>query len=244
MNDPTALQSSVRPFRVLSIEARERDLRLLRIAPADGGRFRFAAGQYVRLYLAPGIVRDYSIASAPEADGAAATLEFHIRLSGGSGSRYLAERLAAGDTIGIEGPLGTAFWRRRHDGLAILVAGGSGLAPMLAIAEAATRGEHHGEVVLYAGVREAADLYCAARLSRISAANPRFRSVLLASDGAAPDARWRTGLPGDAIRTDFDTLAGATAFLAGPAAMIAHTVPILLALGLVPEDIHSDGYDT
>lgn len=232
-----------RPFRVLAIESLGRDMRIVRIAPADGGRFAFAAGQYVRLHLAPGLQRDYSIASAPEPDASAASIEFHVRLSGGAGSRYIAERLAVGDVLQVEGPLGTAFWRSRHTGLALLVAGGSGLAPMLAIAEAASAGEHDGEIVLYVGVREPADLYSAARLAAIAATNPRFRYELLLSEGEPPDPRWRTGLPGTAIRADFTDLTGAKAFLAGPAAMIAHTVPILLGLGVAAEDIHSDGYD-
>jgi NAD(P)H-flavin reductase len=232
-----------RRFRVLAIEELDRDMRILRIAPVDRGRFGFAAGQYVRLHLAPGLQRDYSIASAPGPDGFADAIEFHVRLSGGAGSRYIGGQLAVGDMVGVEGPLGTAFWRSRHTGLAILVAGGSGLAPMLAIAEAASAGEHDGDIVLYAGVREPADLYCAERLAAIARANPRFRQVLLLSEGEPPDANWRTGLPGTAIRADFAELAGAKAFLAGPAAMIAHTVPILLALGVAAEDIHSDGYD-
>lgn len=232
-----------RHFRVLAIDTLDRDYRILRIAPADGGRFGFAAGQYVRLHLAPGLQRDYSIACAPGPDGLADALEFHVRLSGGAGSRYIAERLAVGDLIDVEGPLGTAFWRSRHAGLAVLVAGGSGLAPMLAIAQAASAGEHDDDIVLYVGVREPADLYCADRLEAIAAANPRFRQVLLLSAGEPPDARWRIGLPGAAIRADFTDLSGAKAFLAGPAAMIAHTVPILLGLGVAAEDIHSDGYD-
>lgn len=230
-------------FRVLAIEKLGQEMRILRLAPADGGRFAFAAGQYVRLHLAPGLQRDYSIASAPAPDGTADSIEVHVRLSGGAGSRVIAERLAPGDRIEAEGPLGTAFWRSRHTGLALLVAGGSGLAPMLAIAEAASAGEHDGDIVLYAGVREPSDLYCADRLAAIAEANPRFRQVLLLSEGEPPDSRWRTGLPGAAIRADFDDLTGAKAFLAGPAAMIAHTVPILLGLGVAAEDIHSDGYD-
>ncbi|MFA7504992.1 MAG: FAD-binding oxidoreductase [Burkholderiaceae bacterium] len=232
-----------RTFRVLAIDALARDIRILRIAPADGERFGFAAGQYVRLHLAAGLQRDYSIANSPDDDGQADALEFHVRLSGGAGSRYIAERLAVGDMIGVEGPLGTAFWRSRHAGLALLVAGGSGLAPMLAIAEAASDSGHDEDIVLYAGVREPADLYCADRLAAIAAANPRFRQVLLLSEGEAPGPGWRIGLPGTAIRADFADLTGARAFLAGPAAMIAHTVPILLALGMAAEDIHSDGYD-
>lgn len=237
------LPPDTRPFRVLAIDRLDRDIRILRIAPADGGRFGFAAGQYVRLHLAEGLQRDYSIANAPDPDGQADALEFHVRLSGGAGSRFIAERLAVGASIGVEGPLGTAFWRSHHGGLALLVAGGSGLAPMLAIAEAAAHGPRDEDIVLYAGVREPADLYCADRLAAIAAANPRFRRVLLVSTGEPPDAHWRRGLPGEAIRTDFTDLAGAKVFLAGPAAMIAHTVPILLALGVAAEDIHSDGYD-
>lgn len=234
--------SCPRLFRVRALDVLARDMRILRIAPADGSRLAFAAGQYLRLFLAPGLHRDFSIASTPDADGTATEVEFHIRLSNGSGSRYIAEQLAVGDTLHVAGPLGTAFWPGEHDGMVLLVAGGSGLAPMLAIAEAASASRRTPDIVLYAGLRTVADLYCAPRLAALAAANPRFRYVLLLSDEAPPDASWRAGVPGDAIRADFTQLAATKAFLAGPAAMIEHTVPTLLALGLRAEDIHSDGY--
>lgn len=242
MNAPEPI---ARRFRVTELKSFDRDMRVLRIEPTGQrpARFSFAAGQFVRLRFAKGLYRDYSIANAPDADGGAAYLEFHVRLSGGPGSRFLAEELRVGDTLEVEGPHGTAFWRTGHPNLALLIAGGSGLAPMLAIAEAATAARRGAEIALYIGLRDAADLYCRDRLDAIARENLHFRYELLVSEPPAPDPGWREGLLGDAIRADFLGLSGAKAYLAGPGAMIAHTVPTLLALGIAAEDIHSDGYD-
>jgi ferredoxin-NADP reductase len=93
------------------------------------------AGQHVDVRLtAPGgyeAQRSYSIASAPGSDDIELAIE---RLEGGEVSAFFHEVAQLGDTIEIRGPIGGHFvWRAADGGPTLLVAGGSGIAPLMAI---------------------------------------------------------------------------------------------------------------
>jgi ferredoxin-NADP reductase len=93
------------------------------------------AGQHVDVRLtAPDgyqAQRSYSIASAPEDERLVLTVD---RLDDGEVSPYLTEVLMAGDKLELRGPIGGYFtWEARDDGLLLLVGGGSGVAPLMAM---------------------------------------------------------------------------------------------------------------
>jgi ferredoxin-NADP reductase len=93
------------------------------------------AGQHVDVRLtAPDgyqAQRSYSIASAPEDERLVLTVD---RLDDGEVSPYLTEVLMAGDKLEFRGPIGGYFtWEARDDGLLLLVGGGSGVAPLMAM---------------------------------------------------------------------------------------------------------------
>src|SRR5262249_38413040 len=94
------------------------------------------AGQHVdvRLTAADGYsaVRSYSIASAPSADG---RIEITVeRLPEGEVSPYLTQQVAVGDELEVRGPIGGWFvWRPEQAGPIQLVAGGSGIVPLMAM---------------------------------------------------------------------------------------------------------------
>jgi ferredoxin-NADP reductase len=94
------------------------------------------AGQHVdvRLTAEDGyrVERSYSIASAPE-DGARITLTVE-RLDNGEVSPYLVDELRIGDRLELRGPIGGYFvWEARFGGPLLLIAGGSGIAPLMAM---------------------------------------------------------------------------------------------------------------
>jgi ferredoxin-NADP reductase len=94
-----------------------------------------AAGQHidVRLTADDGYQaqRSYSIASAPEDSGLSLTIE---RIDDGEVSPYLADELRAGDEIELRGPIGGHFtWRVQDGGPLLLIAGGSGLVPLMSM---------------------------------------------------------------------------------------------------------------
>ncbi len=96
---------------------------------------RHRPGQYldVRLTTPDGsqITRSYSIASAPEDDYLQITVE---RLPGSEASRYLTDQIHAGDRLELRGPNGGHFiWEHQMGGPLMLIAGGSGIAPLMAM---------------------------------------------------------------------------------------------------------------
>jgi CDP-4-dehydro-6-deoxyglucose reductase len=123
------------PFVVTDKRARTPDIVELRLRPT-GAALRYRAGQYVEL-RAEGGSRPYSIANAPRSDG---ELSLHVsRVPGGVVSGWVHSRLRAGDVVRVSGPYGTFVGDPAIRGPVLCLAGGSGLAPILALTDAALR---------------------------------------------------------------------------------------------------------
>ena len=108
------------------------DVVRLQLELADGFWLSFLPGQYVQVQV-PGTheSRSYSIASSPDQ---LPKIELLIRLlPGGLMSEWLTEKASADDVIELEGPYGNFFLRDKVRAPHILVAGGTGLAPMMSI---------------------------------------------------------------------------------------------------------------
>lgn len=234
-----AMQRAV--CRVVAIADLTHDIRRFRLAVESGGPFEFSAGQYARVEFAPGIHREYSMANPPH-DSA---LEFPVRrTANGLASSHVFTRLAIGDPVRVEGPLGTSYLRERHAGPILLAAGGSGMAPMFSILESALRLGLSQPIRLYFGVREARDFYGEDQLVTLAARHPNFRYdvVLSAADAAIP--RFRMGMLHEAIAADWADLEVAKAYLAGPPMMVEAVSDLLRERGVALCDIHADAYYT
>jgi CDP-4-dehydro-6-deoxyglucose reductase/ferredoxin-NAD(P)+ reductase (naphthalene dioxygenase ferredoxin-specific) len=225
---------------VAAVEQMTHDIRRVRIAiPADV-RFAFSAGQFASLGFGALPARDYSMANAPDRPD---FLEFHIRAQGGATSRYVAEQLAVGEPVRVEGPFGSSYLRETHRGPIIAVAGGSGLAPIHSIVETAlTRGLPQ-PIFLYVGARDERDVYLEAEFADLAKQYPRLRFTYVLSEPSGPTPR-RTGLVGDVVADDFDDLDGCKLYLAGPPVMVESAVEKLQLRDARPEDIHADAFYT
>ncbi len=238
--DRKVFASRVLDCAVTGIEQATHDIRIVRMAVETGGPFDYAPGQYAQVTF-PGLpTRDYSMATPATGD----TLEFHIRLvPGGAVTPYVQNELAVGSKVRVEGPLGTAHLREAHRGPVLAVAGGSGLAPVKAIVEAALAGGATQPIHLYFGVRGERDLYMEAHFAALSAQHPNltFTPVLSEPDGATGR---RTGYLADAVAADFSDMDGFKAYLAGPPIAVETTVEQLRAGGMRRRDIHADAFYT
>jgi CDP-4-dehydro-6-deoxyglucose reductase/ferredoxin-NAD(P)+ reductase (naphthalene dioxygenase ferredoxin-specific) len=223
--------------RVVHLERATHDIRILRLALPRGVHFEFRAGQYAKLGFGTLLPRDYSMANAPHEP----LLEFHIRDVGDGASRYAVRRLALGETVTVDGPMGDAYLRAEHPGPIIAIAGGSGLAPMKSIVETALHRGLPQSICLYFGVRGESDLYLVEHVEQLANAHANVRFVPVVAEPVGP-TRWRTGLVGDAVLADVPTLAGCKAYLAGPPPMVETTVAQLRARGLPADDIHADPF--
>ena len=190
---------AMHPIRHLDCEVTEvaqatHDIRIVRMAIQAGGPFDFSAGQYASVIFDPARPaklppRDFSMANRPGGD----TLEFHIRLmAGGAVTPYVANSLKPGERGRVVGPYGNAFYRPRHAGPILAIAGGSGLAPIKSTVEEALARGARQPIHLYFGVRAERDVYLEDYFRALAAkqANLRFIPVLSEPDAAT---RRRTG---------------------------------------------------
>ncbi len=223
--------------RVAGIDRAGRDVVLLRLDLPDGKPLAFRPGQFARLRIGKLPVRSYSMANGPGQD----QLLFHIRvLPDGRVSQHVAATLRPGDAVEVQGPFGDAYWRGPAEAPLLLLAGGTGLAPVLSVLSAALRdGQAPDRIHVYHGVRAEADLYAGESL-RQQAREHGFRFVPVFSQPSDP------GSPGrhlhEAVAQDFDTVEDAQIYVCGPPPMVDAVKALALERGALAERIHSDPF--
>ena len=228
--------SRVMRCRVLELEDLTHDIKGLRLAVEAGGPMTFSAGQYAELEFAPGLSRHYSMANTPEEP----ELVFHVRhMPGGRTSAYVSSQLKVGDKVKVSGPLGVSYLRDAHRGPVLLVAGGSGLAPMQSILCTLLERAHPAAVTLYFGARSERDVYHEALLRDLAARHPQFRYHIVLSEQIGARGR-RYGLVHEVI--DLPLAHDTMAYLAGPPVMVEAASARLAAHGLSPRQIHADAF--
>ncbi len=128
----------------------------LKLHPAVDLYYR--AGQYINLRTPEGQIRSYSLASLPTYDD---HIELHIkRMLNGEVSHWLYDDVQEGDTLEIQGAYGECFYLTQHTNRDIvMVATGTGLAPLVGIVRDALTHGHQGKIKLYHGDRNPQDLY-------------------------------------------------------------------------------------
>jgi CDP-4-dehydro-6-deoxyglucose reductase/ferredoxin-NAD(P)+ reductase (naphthalene dioxygenase ferredoxin-specific) len=230
--------SRVMRCRLAALEELTHDIRGLRLEIESGGPFTFSAGQYAQLEFAAGLSRHYSMAGTPGEH----VLTFHIRyMPGGQTSSYVATRLKVGDTLKVSGPLGVAYLREAHHGPVLLIAGGSGLAPIQSILRSLLARAHAAPVTLYFGVRSERDLYHEELLKELAARHPNFSFHVVLSEQKGERGR-RYGLVHEAVAADLAGCDGLMAYLAGPPVMVEAATAVLQAKGAQPRQIHADAF--
>lgn len=223
--------------RVVHIENATHDITRLRLA-IRGAAPAFAPGQYAQLTFGDCPARSYSMANRPGDE----TLEFHIRhVPEGVASTYVAEQLQPGERVSIEGPFGTAFLREPITSPLVLIAGGSGLAPMKSILLSALEQRRGHRIRLYHGVREERDLYDTEILEELCARHDGLTYVPVLS-AASDHAACRTGFVHDAVARDFASLADHEVYMAGPPPMVNAATEMAVALGAERARIRADAF--
>lgn len=210
------------PCRIAKIERAAPDVVILHLRLPMNENMMFVAGQHVEFILPGDVRRTYSIATKPSVDGVCA-LEVHIRqVPGGLFSEQMLNAMKERELMKFEGPLGS-FHLRDSDRPAVLIAGGTGFAPMKSMLEHVfERGVHKRRAVsLYWGARTRKDLYQLEVAERWAAERPEFRFVPVLSQATA-DCGWsgREGLVHEAVLQDLPNLAGVEIYACGAPGMI------------------------
>lgn len=207
------------PCRVQKLDRVAEDVMIVEVKLPASEQFRFRAGQYIDFLLPGNRRRSFSIANAPHT---ADHLELHVRrIPGGSFTAQVFEQMKVKDILRLEGPLGSFFLREDSTKPVVLLAGGTGFAPIKGIVEHALHAGSTRPMVLYWGARDRSGLYLDELAARWEKMLPGFKYVPVLSDNP-PDSDWggRTGLVHEAVMADMPDLSGHQVYACGAPAMI------------------------
>ncbi len=232
------------PRRVLALKLVEKsllapDVMRLLLMPPRGESLNRLPGQYLDVLLEDGKRRAFSIANAPYLGPA---IELHVRhVAGGGFTRFVFDDLALGAVLRVEGPLGTFVPREDSERPMILVAGGTGFAPIKALIEHFLHLGSRRPMHVYWGARSPSDLYLRA-LPETWAAAARLDFVPVISD-AETASGLRAGLVHEAVLEDHPDLAPFDVYMSGPPALIDAGRRAFVQAGLVEERLYYDSFD-
>ncbi|PHV07610.1 CDP-6-deoxy-delta-3,4-glucoseen reductase [Janthinobacterium sp. BJB412] len=232
------------PSRVAGIEKVAPDVVVLTLQLPANERLRYRAGQYIEFMLRDGKRRSYSMASAPDGD---APITLHIRhMAGGLFTEQVFGTMKERDILRFEGPLGTFFVREDSDKPMVLLASGTGFAPIKAIVEHLIHAKSERGMTLYWGGRRPQDLYMDALCRQWAAQLPNFRYVPVVSNALAED-QWqgRAGFVHQAVMADLPDLSGHQVYACGAPVMVDSAKRDFVAQCRLPADeFYADAFTT
>jgi CDP-4-dehydro-6-deoxyglucose reductase, E3 len=223
------------PSRVASIEKVTGDVAIVSLQLPANERLQYRAGQYIEFLLKDNKRRSYSMANAPHLDE---RITLHIRhMDGGTFTDHVFNTMKERDILRFEGPLGTFFWREDSGKPMVLLASGTGFAPIKAIIEQAIDSKTERPMVLYWGGRRPSDLYMNQLCEEWARSYPNFRYVPVISD-AQPEDHWsgRTGFVHRAVMDDLPDLSDYQVYACGAPVMVDSAKKDFVSACKLPED--------
>jgi CDP-4-dehydro-6-deoxyglucose reductase len=202
------------PARISSLVHQSPDVIQLQLQLPASESFQYRAGQYLDVLLRDGARRSYSMANAPHTGP---TLELHIRhMPGGRFTDLVFGSMKERDIVRIEGPMGSFFLREDSDKPVVLLASGTGFAPIKALIEHMQERQITRPATLFWGGRRPHDLYMDAWVRAQCAVMPNLSYVPVVSD-ALPEDKWqgRTGFVHQAVLEDMPDLSGYQVYACG-----------------------------
>lgn len=210
-------------------------------------RRRFRPGQHfdIRLTAPDGYQaqRSYSIASAPETEG---VIDLTIEMiPDGEVSPYFHDVVRPGDKIELRGPIGGPFtWVNSMGGPLLLVAGGSGIVPIMSMLRHRENSAPEVEALLLYSSRSAGDIIYQRELDRCDGTDPNL-TVLYALTRSQPEG-WRgysRRVDGPMLEQAVSRLNGAPhAYVCGPTRFVEAAADGLVAIGLAPDRIRTERF--
>ena len=229
------------PSRIEKLEKLAPDVIDMHLRLPANERLQFWAGQYIDVLLKDGKKRSYSLANAPHDD---AVLQLHIRhVPGGLFTEQVFSTLKVRDILRFNGPHGTFYLREDSKKPMILLAGGTGFAPIKAIVEHAIAEKCERPMFIYWGAKARIDLYQNALPEKWAAEQANIKYIPVLSEPAADDA-WtgRTGFVHQAVLADFPDLSGYQVYACGAPVMIDAAKRDFMAQGMPEEEFFADAF--
>jgi len=233
------------PTRVTTITRPAPDVAILQMQLPANDRLQYHAGQYVEFILRDGSRRSYSMANAPHTQETTPGIELHLRhLPGGKFTDHVFSAMKEKDILRMEGPFGSFFLRESSDKPMILLASGTGFAPIKAIIEHLkhTNSQRHAE--LYWGCRSKADLYLHEWALNAAATMPHLKYIPVLSEPKPEDA-WtgRTGFVHQVVMHDHPNLMNHQVYACGAPIMVESAKhDFVVKSGLPDDEFYADSF--
>jgi len=232
------------PARLSLLERKSADVMLLRLQLPANESFNYHAGQYLDFILAGGLRRSYSMASAALAPGQGGVLELHVRhLPGGQFTDHVFGTMKEKEILRLEGPFGSFYLREDSSKPIVLLASGTGFAPIKAIIEHMKQKNITRPATLYWGGRRPQDLYLDDWVRTKLTEMPKLRYVPVISD-ALPEDHWsgRSGFVHHAVLQDLPDLSGHQVYACGVPVMVQSAQRDFMLAGLPADDFYADTF--
>lgn len=198
----------------------------------------YLPGQFVQLEFPDGLRRAYSM-TRPHHHDSPHVVELLIRAKPeGEGSTWLFERLTVGDDLTVEGPYGRAYAQSHAARPVVCIAGGTGAAPVMAIADRLNAEAPDRRLDVYVGARSFADVVFAERLAELKLRGANVVVSVDEGDEYMHDVlgQVRSGRVLEHLVTDLPDLRDHDVYLAGPAPMIDAALRRLVREGTASAD--------
>ncbi len=233
------------PARVMAIARPAPDVAVLTLQLPANEVLRYHAGQYVEFILRDGARRSYSMANAPHTQTDKPAIELHIRhMPGGKFTEHVFGAMKEKEILRLEGPFGSFFLREDSDKPIVLLASGTGFAPIKAIVEHLEFKRITRPTLLYWGCRSKADLYLHDWAEAAAARLPNLRYVPVLSE-PKPEDGWsgRTGLVHQAVMADLPDLSSHQVYACGAPIMVESAQKDFIArCGLPADEFYADSF--
>ncbi len=228
------------PCQVARKEQLAHDVVRVYLQLPEGQRLQFLAGQYLDFLLKDGRRRAFSIANPPHDDE---LIELHIRhVPGGEFTDYVFEHMAEGSIHQIEAPMGGFYLREASDRPLIMMAGGTGFAPLKGIIEHAFHIGDQRPIHLYWGARSQRDIYLPETGADWVEQRPGFQYTPVLSEPGS-DWKGRTGWVHEAVLEDYPDMSPFDLYMSGPPPMVYAGKEAFAAAGLREEHMYSDVFE-
>ena len=233
------------PTRVTRISKPAPGVAILHMQLPANDRLQYRAGQYIEIILRDGARRSYSMANAPHTQLDQPGIELHLRhLPGGQFTDHVFGAMKEKEILRMEGPFGSFFLREDTDKPMILLASGTGFAPIKAIIEHLRHTNSQRRAVLYWGCRSKTDLYLHEWAEQAAQAMPLLTYIPVLSEPKADDA-WagRTGLVHQAVMHDHPNLLQHQVYACGAPIMVESAQrDFVMKCGLPDDEFYADAF--
>jgi CDP-4-dehydro-6-deoxyglucose reductase len=230
------------PCRAEHLEHLSHDVMRVELKLPQSERLQFLAGQYIEFILKDGRRRAFSIANAPHQDE---YLELHIRhVPGGTFTGHVFDEMKNRALLRIEGPLGSFYLREQSPRPVLMMAGGTGFAPLKGMLEHAFHIGFDRPFHLFWGVRAKRDLYLDELPRKWEQQHTNFKYTPVLSE-PRPEDQWQhaTGLVHETLMARYPDLSAFDIYMSGPPPMIEAATHAFDAHGAQANHMYSDAFE-